>query len=507
MTKANTKGIEKIFKLDIFLLLYLRNNPKANKVLENQLSSIGCTVEFNLVEEKIIVRGDADKGTRGAFASAAEHWEIQVDRVFIRVTESYLCHHVVEPKQVEILLQDLSFVNDGINVYTEGSYAVLVGENEAVKERIAILENSLPTQRELPVVEKQLKLVEEEFSREMLNSFPEVKIHRSNARIILEGPGREVQSGAAKLDELLKKVKEKRVMLCAALLTFITSSGAISKYEAHFQRNLRNPVLLEVESDLVLSSLSPGALDKAEAALQRDLSLADVPLQGAAALPADLDRVKKVMIQAKNEANSQELRVDVSFIPGPGGAVTKVRLVGFSEHVNKLREVLHDYQMNQVGTQEVLSLPHPELVDCFDKLLNIIGVKQTNVTFKPSHFPYPCVSVSGPRCLVQEAYANLNATLGSLTSDTLTLDGSGAQRYFQAEGKVSKELIETSFQVLIREQQGAYSVTSLLSISSPNTSGTPRPSITRGHCSAGGSNAASKTSLNLKLGSLGDEQV
>ncbi|XP_076581410.1 protein mono-ADP-ribosyltransferase PARP15-like [Chaetodon auriga] len=211
------------------------------------------------------------------------------------------------------------------------------------------------------------------------------------------------------------------------------------------------------------------------------------------------------MIKAKNEANSQELKVDVSFIPGPTGALTKVRLVGYSEHVNKLKEVLHDYQMNQVETQEVLNLPHPGLIDCFDEILNITGMKQTKVTFKTSQSPYPCVLVSGPRCLVQEAQANLNATLGGLTADSLTLDGPGAQRYFQAEGKLSKELIERSFQVLIKEQQGVYSTTNSLSTSNPSTSSATQSNTI--HHSTGGNTAANKTSLEIKLGSLEDEQV
>ncbi|XP_038587306.1 protein mono-ADP-ribosyltransferase PARP14 isoform X2 [Micropterus salmoides] len=497
-TKANTKGLEKIFKIDIYILYYLRDSPKASKVLQKQLSSIGCTAELNFDEEEAVVRGDIEKGPGGASSSAAEKWELQVDRVFISLTESYLCYHVIETKQLKILLQDVS--TDDIKVYTENGYAVVVGEVQAVKEKIAFLEKSLPTRKELPVVEKQFKLVEEEFIREMRAHWPEVKIHRGNAMIIFEGPDKEVLSGATKLDELIKKVKEKRVMLPTDLINFITFSGAISKYQTRFQQRLRNPVSLEVGSDLVLSSLSSDALDEAEAAVQRDLSVATVQLQGAAAVPPDLDRVKEIMIRAKNKENSGELRVDVSFIPGPSGTtVTKVQLVGYNQNVNKLKEVLHDYQMNQVGTQEVLNLPHPELVDCFDKFLALIGMKQTKVTLKVSHSPYPCVLVSGPRCLVQEAQQALISALASLTSDTLVLDGPGAQRYFQTEGKESKELVESSCQILIREQKTR-------SIRSPRSL-TPRPSITRRRSSTVGSVVVNKTSLEIKLGSLEEEQV
>ncbi|XP_038587302.1 protein mono-ADP-ribosyltransferase PARP14-like [Micropterus salmoides] len=399
-------------------------------------------------------------------------------------------HTMSVPKQVKILQQDHSIVTGDIKVYTV----------QAVKERIAFLEKSLPTRKELPIVEKQFKLVEEEFSREMRAHCPEVKIHRGNAMIILVGPDKEVQSGVTKHDELIKKVKEKRVMLPTDLIKFITFSSAISKYQTRFQQRLRNPVSLEVGSDLVLSSLSSDALDEAKTAVVRDLSLATVQLQGAAAVPPDLDRVKEIMIRAKNKENSGELRVDVSFIPGPSGTtVTKVRLVGYNQNVNKLKEVLHDYQMNQVRTHEVLNLPHPELVDCFDKVLALVGMKQTKVTLKALHFQYPCVLVSGPRCLVQEAQQALISALASLTSDTLVLDGPGAQRYFQTEGKESKELVESSCQVLIREQKSR-------SIRSPSSL-TPRPSITRRRSSTVGSVVVNKTSLEIKLGSLEEEQV
>ena len=445
-----------------------------------------------------------DKGSGSAFVSAAENWELQVDRVFISLTERYLCYHVVEPKQAKILMQDLTFVTDDIKVYTESGYPVIVGDNDAVKDRIAILEKSLPTRKELPIAERQFKVVEEEFNREICTHCPEVKIHRGNATIILEGTDKEVKSGATKLDELIRKVKEKRVKLPTAILTFMTSSGAISKYQARFQQSLRNPVSIEVGSDLVLSSLSTDALDEAEAALQRDLSLDNVQLQGAAAVPPDLDRVTEILMKEKNEANLQELRVDVSFIPGPSGAAaTKVRLVGYSENVNKLKELLHNYQMNQIGTQELLSLPHPELVDCFDNVLKMIGMKQNKVTFEASHFPYPSVVVSGPRCQVHEVQTQLNTTLASLTKDTLVLDGPAARRFFQAEGKMSKELVESSCQVIIREQQGMSGATS-----SPGTTTlTPRLSITRLSCNYAGSTVVNRMSLEIKLGNLVDEQV
>ncbi|GAA6215978.1 uncharacterized protein LOC108903094 [Lates japonicus] len=419
-----------------------------------------------------------------------------------------------------MLQQDQSFVTDDIKVYTEIGYSVIVGEAEAVRERIAILEKSLPTWKELPVVEKKFKLVEEEFRREMSAQYPEVKIHIGNNMIILEGPDREVQAGATKVDELMKKVLEKRVKLPEHLISFIKTSSTISKYQNRFQQSLRNPVSLEVGSDLVLSSLSSGALDEASAAVERDLSVDTVKLEGAAAVPPDLDRVKDILNKAKNEANCQEFRVDVSFIPGASGtAETKVRLVGYTENVNKLKEVLHDYQMNQVGIQEVLNLPHPELVQCFDKIIDLIGMKQTKVTIKTSPFPYPCVLVSGPRCLVNKVQTDLNATLASLTLEMLVLDGPGVQWYFQRKGKESKQEVERSLQVLIMEQQHSQSTETVSNLyTEPQYSSIPSLGMsTRWQHNTINSTTSSttntttvsvkKTILELKLGNLVDEQV
>uniref|UniRef100_A0AAQ6A958 Poly [ADP-ribose] polymerase n=1 Tax=Amphiprion ocellaris TaxID=80972 RepID=A0AAQ6A958_AMPOC len=501
---AEAKCLEKSFPMDTFLLCYLRDNKKASKALNKQLSSIGCTVELSIDEEKAVVRGNIEKGPGRAFGNSAEKWELQVDQVFIGLIESYLCYHVLDPKQVKMLLHDPSFATDDVKVYKESGYAVVVGEVDVVKEKIAALEKSLPIQKNLPVVEKQFKLVEEEFSREMRARFPEVTIFRQSGMITLEGLDKEVQSAAAKLDELIKKIKEKRVQVSTALMTFLTSSDAISKYQTRFQQSLRNPVSLDVGSDLVLSSLSCDALEEAAAAVLRDVSVATVELQGAAAVAPDLDRLKEILIKAKNDANLSELKVDVSFIPGPSGT-TKVQLVGYSDIVNALKQVLHDYHMNQVVTQEVLNLSNPELVDCFDKILALISMKQTKVTLKASHFPNPCVLLSGPRCHVQEAKQALMAALATLTSNTLVLDGPGAQRYFQTGGKVSKELVETSCQVVIREQQGVHSPnvqTRQGSIGSPSSI-TPSTSLSN----TAGTPVVNKTNLKVTIGNLEDEQV
>uniref|UniRef100_A0A3P8PQE7 Poly [ADP-ribose] polymerase n=1 Tax=Astatotilapia calliptera TaxID=8154 RepID=A0A3P8PQE7_ASTCA len=486
-------------------MFFLRDNCKAYKFLEKQLSSIGCTVELNFDEEEVLVRGEVDKGPGGGFGGAAEKWEYQVDQVFVQLTETYLCYHVLEPKQMKMVLQDSAFKTDDIKVYTESGYAVVVGEVDGMKEKIAILEKSLPTKKEVPIVEKKFKLIEEEYNREMRANCPEVAIIRGSAMITLEGPDKEVQSGAAKLVELIKNVKEKSVKFPTALLTFMKTSDAIPKYQTRFQQSLRNPVFFEVGADLVLSSLSSDALNEAEAAVMRDFKVTTVQLQGA----IDLNRLKEILMKAKNEANSREFRVDISYMPGARGtSTTNVQLVGYSENVAKLNEVLHDFQLNQVATLEAINLLHPEMVDCFNKILDLIGMKQTKVTLQASHFPNPCVLVSGPRCHVQEVKEALTSTLDSVVVDTLTLDGPGAQQYFQEEGKVTKELIEGSCHVIIREKQTAATPNVQRPRNTSRLSDTPRSlSHSSSMYSTVGNSAINRTNLKIKLSSLENEQA
>ncbi|XP_028997166.1 protein mono-ADP-ribosyltransferase PARP14-like isoform X2 [Betta splendens] len=375
--------------------------------------------------------------------------------------------------QVRVLMQDPSFAAKEIRVYRE---------------------NTMPIGKDITVVEK-FKLVEEVFTRESHSNYPEVKICISNNKIILEGPDQEVFSGAKRLDELMNKVIQKTVKLPKELITFIHFSDAISKYKVGLQQSFRNPVSLEVGSDLVLSSLSSEALDEAEAAILRDLTVDTVQLQGAAAVPSDVDRVKEILTKAKNEENQQGLKVETSFIPGTSGtSETNVQLIGYSENVKKLKEILHDYQMNHALTQEILDIS-PDLVDCFDKVLDLVGIKPTEMIFKASNTPHPHVLVSGPCCRVQEVQQKLRAA--TLISDTLVLYGPGAQRFFQAEGRTNMELVETACKVIIKEGK---------CVVSPYVTTEPR-SISSSRTISFRSLQMPRTKVEIKLGSLEDQKV
>ncbi|RVE60395.1 hypothetical protein OJAV_G00180570 [Oryzias javanicus] len=501
--KTNTKELEKIFQIETFLLFYLRDCPQALKFLQKQLDAIHCSLTLDFDTEEAVVKGDVVKESGGAFGTAAEKWEHQVDKIFISLIERYTCHHVFEPKLVKKLQQDLSNVADDIKVYSQAGYVVVVGETVVVKEKVSGLEKGLTTTMELPIKEKHLKLIEEEFRREMQADSPEVKITTRTNMVILEGSDEKVKSGAVKLDELVKKIKVKRVQLSPCLTAFMKTSDALSKYEARFQQTFRSPVSLEVDFDLCLSSLSPVSLEEAEAALLRDIIVISVQLQGEATVPPEL---RGILNMARDEINSLGLQVEVSFIPGINE--TTVQLVGYSQEVTKLKEFLDDYQLNQATTKEILKLPDPELVECFDEMLNRLGVNITRVTLRTSHVPYPCVILSGLRGQVEDIYKTLQPVLANLTVDSLVLNGPGALRYFQGVGKVSKDLVETSHKVIIREQQGVPNVNTQQQGSSSITHVTSlRPSLNRQSRSFVGSPAVSQINLRIRLCRLEDEEA
>ncbi|XP_024118278.2 uncharacterized protein LOC112139679 [Oryzias melastigma] len=458
---------------------------------------------FFFHSEEAVVKGDVVKESGGAFGAAAEKWEHQVDKIFIDLIEKYTCHHVFEPKLVKKVQQDLSNVDDDIKVYPQTGYVVVVGETVVVKEKVSVLEKGLTSTMKLPITEKHLKLIEEEFRREMQADSPEVKIITRTNMVILEGTDEKVKSGAAKLDELVKKIKVKRVQLSPCLSAFMKTSNAVSKYEARFQQIFRSPVSLEVDSDLHLSSLSSVSLEEAQATLLRDIVVISVQLQGAATVPPEQ---REIINMARDEVNSVGLQVEVSFIPGVNE--TTVQLVGYSEEVTKLKEFLHDYQLNQAPTEEMIKLPDPELVECFDEMLNRLGVNITSVTLWTSHVPYPCVILSGPGGQVKDVLKTLQPVVANLTVDSLVLNGPGALRYFQGVGKVSKDLVETSHKVIIREQQGVTNVNAQQQDSISITYVTSlRPSINRQCQSSVGSPAASQINLKIRLCCIEDEQV
>lgn len=350
-----------------------------------------------------------------------------------------------------------------------------------------------PYVMESPVGEHQFKLIEKEFRCQISDHCPEIRIYKESSRVIFEGPNDEVTLGVKILEELVKKVQKQVVHLSTVLLTFIKSSSAIQRYLSLFEKTLEHTVSLEVGSQLVLCSLSLEALNEAETILRSDISLITVQLLDIEA--ALLRRVTETMTEATNQENAQELRVNTNFIPTPTHrSVTEVQLVGYTESVSNLKEILHKSLMSQSDAQEVLSLP-ADSVERFDSVLKMIRPWQTEVTLQASLAPNPYIVLTGPPSMVQEALKNAKATLATLTSDTLLFDGPGAHWYFQTEGKQNMLLIQRLCQVVIEDTINVTGVTGGCAISAANNSEGPQ------------GNHSNKLQIKVKLGQLVNAQV
>ncbi|RVE60394.1 hypothetical protein OJAV_G00180560 [Oryzias javanicus] len=263
-----------------------------------------------------------------------------------------------------------------------------------------------------------------------------------------------VRSGAANITGPMKKQQDKRVKLPQDLITFIKNSKLVPKYQTDFQQRFKSPVFLEVGADVVLSSLCPRDLDEAAAALLNELSVEIEKLQGGAAAPPNIARIKQILTKAEKEANCGEVRVNVTFISKPTpSSVVKVRIVGYTKDVSKLRERL----LNEIIIEELVELAHPELVDCFDHIFELMSLKTSNVSMKATGSPRPSVTVSGPCRLVPDTHRALASALAKLISDTVVLDEPGALQYFRTDGKKDREEVERLCQVCIREKEGQQS--------------------------------------------------
>lgn len=352
-----------------------------------------------------------------------------------------------------------------------------------------------PSVMESPIGRHQFKLIDKEFSRQISDQCPGIRIFKVSSSVIFEGPKDEVTLGVKILDELVKKVEKQALNLSTALLTFIKSSSAIQRYHSLFEQTLEHTVSIEVGSQLVLCSLSLDALNEAEAILRADVSLITVLL-----LDIEAPRVRRVtetMTEATKQENAQELRVNTNFDPTPTHrSLTKVQLVGYTESVSKLKEILHKSLMSQWDSQEVVNLP-ADSGDCFDSVLKMIRPRQKEVTLQASPAPNPYIVLTGPPSMVQKALEKVKATLATLTSDTLLFDGPGAHWYFQTGGIRNMLLIQRLCQVVIED-----------TTNSNSTGVTGNGGISAANISEGQQgNHPNKLKMEVKLGQLANAQV
>ncbi|XP_026101906.1 poly [ADP-ribose] polymerase 14 [Carassius auratus] len=431
---ASAKNMEKVFKLDHYLLRFLNECKNPHSDLESHLSMISSTFKINVDSEELVVV--KDPATEDVYSLMK--WEFAVDEALEALKSRYIIHFEVESDRFAILEENSFLQSDNLKIYFEKltCLAVVVGERKEVEKMLTFisgLQDKQQVQKECCVSEKQFHLIKEEFETYIKSNLPALKITQERTCVLLKGPEKEVHAGENELLKLAKGIKEKRIPSHRPLMTFLESSGGIQHFQNRFQQSLRSPVMLETSgSDLLLLSLSDGALEEASAAVQRDLCLETVRLENVQKSSA-FTKLKDDLSEAVKQANHRSVKVELKYqdesTPDP-----KVQLVGYTPEVSKLKNIVLEYKRNHQIHHVSLPLPSPEMVEHFSEILAIGGIKKSSVEIKPTSSPSPCVHLTGPRCEVETLKDSLESCFQSLVTKRCEVKGPGVQQVFQSEG-------------------------------------------------------------------------
>ncbi|KAG1959203.1 protein mono-ADP-ribosyltransferase PARP14-like [Pimephales promelas] len=446
---ASDKSMEKVFKLDLYLLRYLSESKKPNANLDKLLSALHSTFEIRIESEELVVRRDP-----AAEDLTLKKWEFGVDQAIDNLKSRYITYFEVDREKSEILEQHLCLSGEDLKIYYEEEtcFAVVVGEQKQVEKIlkfVSSLHDQQQIQEECPMSEKQFSLIKEQFESFIKPNWPALQIAQEKTGILLlKGPEKEVHAGKKELLNLAKEIREKKIPSHRPLVTFLESSGGIQHFQTRFQERLCSPVMLETSgSDLLLLSLSDGALEEAAVAVQRDLCSETVRLENTQKSPA-FNKLKEDLSEAVKQANRESVKVELKYLD-ESSVDPKVQLVGYTTEVNRLKNIVLEYKRNHQKHHDSLPLPKPEMVDHFPEILSMAGVKKGSVDIKPTRLPSPCIHLTGPRCEVESLKDSLESFLSCLVTKRFEMKGPGVKTFFKSDGMKTLNLVKTSYMVSI----------------------------------------------------------
>ncbi|KAI5624654.1 poly [ADP-ribose] polymerase 14-like [Silurus asotus] len=466
-TASGNRLMQKVLELDPYLLRYLKDNSIAKSDLEDQLSSLLSTFQLDIVTETVVVVRDAVQTVQTGQTDVQQKWEAKVDIVFSELQDRYIIRFEVDPVRLEILQKNSCLFPQNLGIYEECGLYVIVGEKKEVDIFVKVIDNLLMMQqahKECHVSETRYALVKEKYEQEIKSKFSIIQIRQAHPGcLVLKGPEEQINSAATKLQEMLNHIQEKRISLPHPLKAFLSSSGAIQVFQTRFRQNLCSEVLFDDTGsslDLVLLSLSTGALQEAANAIQRDLCVETVLLEQAQSVSPAIDNLKNALSPALQQANKGSSKVELSYKSGSlSDSGMKVELVGYSNEVNKLKNIIQEYKQNYMEYSDSVSLPSVELVDKFSELLSLLPVTATDVNLTPKSSPHACVQISGPRCKVADMKKKLQSSFCQLIMRKISVDGPGVLQFFQEEGLKTQALLQSSCQVLIFPQNNVQTST------------------------------------------------
>ncbi|XP_041841507.1 protein mono-ADP-ribosyltransferase PARP14-like isoform X2 [Melanotaenia boesemani] len=446
-------GEEYELKLDLFLLRYLKEHPKAERKLEQQLAAVCCSAQLHPEEERVLVRRLALPDAVGDISN----WKAQVDKVF----DGYLCHYEMDSHKIKALLKTcIGFTDeDEVKVYTDIGMAIVVGARSHVTSMLTDLENlyvkhrrSLLTERQTSVRrlgEGKICLLWEGIEQSLGQKFPELKVTRGDAgQLVLEGSVEDLLKAGEHISDEENLVSERTVSNKSPhFFTFLRkvygSPGMLGEF-----LGVGDKVEVELrDTELHFFSLCFDDLDEAERKLEEKFKDVKIYVPNCSVVPPELQEKLK---SKEKELNQRECRGKVVF-----AADNTLCLLGRTEEVEELKETVTQFILDQLNIEGTVILPFPELVQLLPELLQLHLFDFSSVSFHPvPSSTTPMVVLQGPSSKVTEVRNRLGPFLDSLVQEKITIDLPAAVRYFQSHsGRDSLLQVSNSHKSLVQFEE------------------------------------------------------
>ncbi|MBN3315729.1 PAR14 polymerase, partial [Atractosteus spatula] len=445
-------SLGKVLQLDHYLLRYLQECPQAGEDLKDLLSALSCSVRLIPEAEEAVVTLEGE--------AWSAQWEARVDEVFRGIQRKYPCHYEPDLTKQQILKKHTFLTSSGVCVYSEPSqgFVVIVGQQRDVEERLKVLDGI--TEREKGRKGHSTKcripgigynLIRDSLERELRAEFPTLNVYKEDmSNLTLEGSHTDIQAARSKLKERLGRIQERVVTLPRPLISFLKDTGGVDEFTASFFNTLRSQVIMDVDLDLKIFSLSREALDGAEKIIRRELQVEDVVLGGELTSASRVEKLRASLDTIRMRLNQGRRRVQFQFVQGASKGTLCVQIWGFKVEVGRLREEVKSYMTDEETTVEAVELPDSGMVDFFFDVLDLISVPHEGVELATVSSPAPAVQLKGPHHLVMALKGSLKKALDALVWEVLTINKPGAFKYFQDVGNAYLTMVGKSHHCLIR---------------------------------------------------------
>ncbi|XP_062305075.1 protein mono-ADP-ribosyltransferase PARP14-like [Osmerus eperlanus] len=460
-------GDKHTVQLNTYLQQYLREIPRAQRHLQQQLSSLGCTLQLPLVDGQpvVVVKCSGQAGAEGnEGGDGLEGWRKEVDRLF---EEDYLHHFEVEPLKIQKLLL-VSICQDdeaGVKVYSETGqgFVVVVGETSQVRARLSDLEvttqlegqgfrvNPEKTSTICRLGEAKLRLLGQGLEQEVSRAAPGVRVtRRSPGELAIEGSPAEVLKARDTVSKMESQVEERALELPSLLMAFLRERYSGPRALEGFMGWGRQVEAQLGNTELHLLSLSSDKLAEAEKALRLEFTEEKIHVPSCSSTPREL----RSTLEAKVRRSAG--KVSVWF-----GSGSQVHLLGHAEQVRELREEIGEFLIDRAISVERIAVPCQEIADHFLELLERLDLQDPEVEVLPdvvsTSSDLPSVVLQGPSKQVAQLLSRLHPALISLVRESITIDQPGALRYFQGQGKEYLQVVGRAERcVVLLEGQGSF---------------------------------------------------